>query len=158
MLSYTKGDLFDLYEKNIKSKDNIVLIPHVCNDIGSMGSGFVVPLNEKWPIVRNTFRAKYRQCVDCFLGDNQYIDVEKNVVVVNMIAQHGVMSWYNKQPLHYGALHECMTRLVQDFDRVPVEIHCPKFGSVLAGGDWNIIEVMIKDIWKNIETTVYELE
>ena len=34
-------------------------------------------------------------------------------------------------------------------------ICCPKFGSGLAGGEWNVIENMILEIWKDIPVYVY---
>jgi hypothetical protein len=36
-----------------------------------------------------------------------------------------------------------------------VEIHCPKFGSGLAGGNWAFIEDLIEDIWGKYSVTVY---
>jgi hypothetical protein len=38
-----------------------------------------------------------------------------------------------------------------------VQIHAPKFGSGLAGGNWNFIEELIKDIWLNIPVMIYSL-
>jgi hypothetical protein len=36
-----------------------------------------------------------------------------------------------------------------------VEIHAPKFGSGLAGGNWLFISDLIDDIWGNINTFIY---
>ena len=36
-----------------------------------------------------------------------------------------------------------------------IEIHCPKFGSGLAGGNWHFIENLIEDIWTAYFVTVY---
>jgi hypothetical protein len=36
-----------------------------------------------------------------------------------------------------------------------VEIHCPKFGSGLAGGNWDFISNLIEDIWSKYHVTVY---
>jgi hypothetical protein len=38
-----------------------------------------------------------------------------------------------------------------------VQIHAPKFGCGLAGGNWNFIQDLITDIWKNIQVFVYQL-
>jgi hypothetical protein len=39
-----------------------------------------------------------------------------------------------------------------------IEIHCPKFGSGLAGGQWSFIHQLIIDIWKNIPVYVYDYD
>jgi len=38
------------------------------------------------------------------------------------------------------------------------EIHCPQFGSGLAGGNWEFITELIEDIWveNGLAITVYE--
>jgi len=36
-----------------------------------------------------------------------------------------------------------------------VEIHCPKFGSGLSGGDWNFISDLIDDIWGKYTVFIY---
>jgi hypothetical protein len=36
-----------------------------------------------------------------------------------------------------------------------VQIHAPKFGCGLAGGNWNFISELINDIWGKFFVTVY---
>jgi hypothetical protein len=36
-----------------------------------------------------------------------------------------------------------------------IEIHAPKFGSGLAGGDWNFIKELVCDIWSNCPIFIY---
>jgi hypothetical protein len=36
-----------------------------------------------------------------------------------------------------------------------VQIHAPKFGSGLAGGNWAFIQELIKDIWNNYSVFIY---
>ena len=36
-----------------------------------------------------------------------------------------------------------------------IEIHCPKFGSGLAGGNWEFIKDLIEDIWGRYFVTIY---
>jgi len=37
-----------------------------------------------------------------------------------------------------------------------VQIHAPKFGCGLAGGNWNFVSELIRDIWSNIPVFIYE--
>ena len=39
-----------------------------------------------------------------------------------------------------------------------IEIHCPKFGSGLAGGNWNFISDLIDDVWGRYNVTVHILD
>ena len=79
-----------------------------------------------------------------------------------MIAQNGTISPKNPRPLNYGALAFCMTDVRQycnslkdNIEYGKVEIHAPKFGSGLAGGDWFFIQELMLDIWKNLDTFIY---
>jgi hypothetical protein len=36
-----------------------------------------------------------------------------------------------------------------------IQIHAPKFGCGLAGGNWNFIENLIQDIWNSYNITIY---
>jgi hypothetical protein len=36
-----------------------------------------------------------------------------------------------------------------------IEIHAPKFGSGLAGGNWNFISDLIEDIWGKYNVFIY---
>jgi hypothetical protein len=40
-----------------------------------------------------------------------------------------------------------MRDIVNFFDGIDIEIHCPMFGCDLAGGDWEIVSGLINDIW-----------
>jgi hypothetical protein len=159
-IKYLTGDLFAQIPKDKK-----IVIPHVCNDIGGWGSGFVVPLAKHFPEARRRylqwFQRKYdlESGVPFERGETQIIRVDLpflpdggEVYVANMIAQEGVVSPSNPRPIDYGALANCMDtvadRCMQVMDLgTPLEIHAPKFGSGLAGGDWSEIEIMIRENW-----------
>jgi hypothetical protein len=152
-LRYVKGDLF----QNIPA-DSPVVIPHVCNDIGAWGAGFVVPLGEKYPCAKKQYLSWYKDSKNNIntetcpfaLGKTQFVYCGENVFVANMICQHGVGG---KRPLDYRSLVKCM--LNPGF--MNCSIVCPKFGSGLAGGDWQVIETYIKTIWEELDVTVYYL-
>jgi hypothetical protein len=151
----------------------IALIPHCCNNgvngngIGVMGAGVALALRKKWPQVYTEYKImenRDRGGLTNRLGDNSYAKIGNHLVVVNMIAQNGIASESNSIPLKYEALISCMrnivdyVRMIQKQTSNPVVIHCPKFGSDLAGGDWNFIMELIKEIWleNGIDVVVYE--
>jgi hypothetical protein len=100
---------------------------------------------------------------DFALGSVQFVRTKPKLVIANMVAQAGTISKPvdDRPPIRYGALAKAMTH-VADFNAFRVdskaEIHCPKFGSDLAGGDFNIIEQLIREIWvdRGLSVTVYE--
>lgn len=155
MLNYIEGNLFE----NIPL-DKVVIIPHVCNNIGGWGSGFVVPLEKAYPKAAEDYRSK----TSYILGEVQFVRVV-NVFIANMIGQNGVRGSNNPHPLIYDALQKAMRRVkyfAQDLKflldgKKELEILAPQFGCGLAGGDWNIVEQMIKDYWaEEFAVTVFK--
>ena len=71
------------------------------------------------------------------LGEIQCVKINDNLSVVNMIAQRGV-SWMNESPpIRYDALEKCLNQIEIK------EVHMPRIGCGLAGGNWNEIEKII---------------
>lgn len=174
-IKYVQGDIFQA----IAGKSNII-IPHVCNDIGGWGSGFVVSLSKFDKEPEQSYRDWFKGISptgDALtsnrtfgLGETQIVgvvrfkDVETNIEVANMVAQHRTITTGEKIPLRYSALSKCMQyiakKMLAESGLVKAtEIYCPKFGSGLAGGNWDFIETLINEIWVNegIPVTVFEL-
>jgi len=141
MIKYIKGDA------TYPIKDNAI-IAHVVNDIGKWGSGFVLAISKKW----YTPEEQYRRTIKYILGDIQNIQVESNIVVVNLIAQHGIYNKNNKLPIKYDALRNCLKKLNEYAIKMKMSIHMPKIGSGLARGNWEIIEKIINE---EIKTECY---
>ena len=163
MISNIKGDL--LY--NVKNVKGNVIIPHVCNNIGAWGAGFVVPLGKKYPLAKEEYKRWFNEDqYNFFLGNTQFVQVDNNVFVANMVAQDGITSGSTgdrsrvvDRPLRYDALFQCMIQVADFAESIDPQavIHCPKFGSGLAGGYWGFIIQMIEDIWdkRGLDTVVY---
>ena len=163
MLKNKKGDLFKLYGG--QDGTAVKIIPHVCNDLGIAGAGFIVPLYNLFPKAKQD----YQEYVDfqnkapidnALLGETVFTKIPPKVIVANMIAQKGIGR--NDKPIRYAALAKCMESVRKTAEMVrekggKVEIHAPKFGSGLAGGKWELIEELINEIWNELEVTVYEL-
>jgi len=160
------GDIFE----HIFAKKYPIILPHVCNSYGIFGAGFVVPLVKTFPLVMERylewFKGKTPYGKTCYsslgfnfaLGNVQFVQVQENPVicVANMIAQN----LGGKRPLRYNMLAKCMDAVGEMAIKSTwenVEIHCPSFGSGLAGGNENFIEELIKDCWLdyNIPVTMY---
>lgn len=139
--------------------DGLKVITHVCNNINRWGSGFVLALNKRWA------EPKYRYHEQLFdqLGDIEVVPVESDISVINMIAQDGVIDDHKlSPPIRYKSLIMALEK-VEEFcnmkisSDVPVSVHMPKIGAGLAGGDWDLIEHIIKNtlVEKGINVYVY---
>lgn len=157
-IQYIEGDLFNHLDSFSTEKYN--LIPHVVNDIGAWGAGFVVPLGKRFPVAKNNYSTLFNHSTPLAkLGDVQFVKVENSpeIVVCNMFAQHKVGG---VRPLRYNALAACMDKVgTYVADPETLAIHAPLFGAGLAGGNWEFIEKLIEDAWlqRGIDVTVYYL-
>lgn len=147
MLKYVKGDVTLLSQR--KPGENVI-IPHVCNNVGAWGAGFVLALSKKWPEPE----IAYRDLPGYSLGMLQLVKVADGVHVANMIAQ---VLEYNRGPnIRYDALSECMVSVALQAQHLGASLHCPRFGAGLAGGDWSVIEGLIQSIWATVDVYVYD--
>lgn len=141
--------------------DGKKILPHVCNDLGGWGSGYVLALSAKWKQPEEAYRSEKSYV----LGSTTIVEVEPNISVANMIAQRGIGAKKLRnaegkivivQPIRYNALRECLTAVNYVAVQTGATLHCPRFGAGLSGGDWNIIEQIIKDV-VTVDVFVYDL-
>lgn len=160
-------NIFDIINDRINAQSNsaTVIVPHVCNNCNGFGAGFAGQVADKYPEVKANFHMLGNQAK---LGHVQYVTsnksgIDKNrIIFANMIAQNGIISRSNARPLNYGALVYCMNdirlfvkKYLQQNEVNKIEIHAPKFGSGLAGGNWNFISYLIEDIWYDLDVIIY---
>lgn len=130
------------------------VICHVSNDLGGWGSGFVLALSKKW----KEPEAMYRTLVERPLGLVQFVKVNDDITVANMIAQHktGFDKTTGFPPIRYYAVRKCLA-IVNDYCQlIGASIHAPRFGAGLAGGNWGEIEHIIEDVI-TVPMYVYDL-
>lgn len=131
------------------------IIAHVCNDIGKWGRGFVRAVSARWPVARSA----YLDIHEYALGTVQFVGVEDDITVANMIAQDGIRRSANSRPLRYWALVECLGRVADEALNLGASVHMPRIGAGLAGGEWDVIEKIIRRLLidHGVETFVYDL-
>jgi len=136
------------------------LIPHVCNNVGAWGAGFVVAISRRWSMPEESYR-RWHRAGGATLGWVQPVMVEPDLWVVNMIGQEGVGRAPNgTPPIRYEALRTCLAKVGRIARIKGASVHCPKFGAGLAGGDWSIIEQIVQEELVDIglSVTVYEFD
>jgi O-acetyl-ADP-ribose deacetylase (regulator of RNase III) len=146
MINYIKGDLFDT---------NADIIAHGCNCSNGFGSGVAKIVATKYPKAKYYFHEKYDE--DGWkLGDVQFVQVVGGRYIANCATQYAYLP---RGVCHadYGAIKTCMEK-VKDFAKDKnLSVAIPKIGAGLAGGDWNTIESILKEVFSDYDVTVYYL-
>ena len=168
ILQKSTKDIFETAKEAIYAKElgYSVVVPHVCNNVNLFGAGFAADVANKYPIVKTNYHLLGKSFLSKNPGYVQFIDVEREplynrrLIFANMIAQNWIISKNNKRPLNYAYLVKSMVEvkkyIIRNFNSEnKVKIYCPKFGSKLAGGNWNFINCLIEDIWHGIGITVF---
>ena len=168
-INYITGDALEL--------EPVKIIAHCNNNEGAWGSGFVLALSDKWEQPEEAYRRwfyngqcnKYPYRIpkteyvfnEFKLGNIQLVQVEDNIGVANMIAQHlTISSAPNSIPIQYDKLEECFNKLAEAAKELNAEIVMPRIGCGLAKGSWAEVEKIIERtlIKKNLPVSVYTLE
>lgn len=152
-INYIKGDATDPAGGGNK------IIVHVCNNIGGWGRGFVMAISNKWKEPEAEYRSWFASKDNFELGRAQFVQVEQNIWVANLIGQHGIHKDENgKSPVRYDAIKTGMAEVQAKAKELNATVHMPRIGCGLAGGKWEHIEPILNEelIAHQIETTVYD--
>ena len=134
-ITYLKGDATEPVVT-----DRFRIITHICNDKGAWGAGFVMALSKKW----KEPEAEYRKLKNYVLGDVQFVQVNKNTIVANIIGQHCTGTDENgNPPIRYNAVRKALKTVNSEAIKLNATIHSPYMGCGLAGGIWGIMEAVI---------------
>ena len=166
-ITYVYGNVL---EPQRLEEDEVVVIPHCCNNLGVMGAGVALGIKQKWPDMVQLYFETQRLAPnglknmlgEVFLGRS--LDAP-NILVANMIGQQGVRENEGDKPVKYWALLKAMQTTLSMVGIIApagkkIVFHCPKFGSDLAGGKWELIEELIRETWceRGLDVVVYEFE
>ncbi|MEL6110777.1 MAG: macro domain-containing protein [Planctomycetota bacterium] len=119
------------------------IVAHICNDIGGWGKGFVLAITNRWPEPESSYRRWYaeRDSNDFALGGVQFVAVDEEFWIANMIAQHKIKRGKDgTPPIRYDAVDACLERLAAFAVEHHASVHMPRIGCGLAGGKWDQIE------------------
>ena len=137
---YIKGDATAPIGSGVK------VITHICNDIGGWGKGFVLALSKKWKMPEEGYRQWYKSQEEFTLGAVQFVNVENELYVANMIGQHGIYKdCKGLPPIRYDAVRQCLKEVALFTIAHKASVHMPRIGCGLAGGKWELMEQIIKE-------------
>ena len=154
-ITYIKGDATCPQAKGVK------IICHVCNDVGGWGKGFVGAISRRWPGPETAYRAWYKGRAenDFALGSVQFVQVEPDLWVANMVGQHSYTASGGQPSIRYEAVEECLQKAAAQALELQASVHMPRIGCGLAGGKWEVIEPIINKTLgaRGIAVTVYDV-
>jgi hypothetical protein len=123
------------------------------------GAGFGRAVRKRWPQVQADFRRWALSHQKEFrLGKVHSFDIDDELAVVHMIAQHGFGP--SKTPrIRYEALRCCLDNVAEMAIRTKASIHMPRIGCGEAGGTWSIVRELINEtiLYKGISVSIYDL-
>lgn len=151
-MKYIEGDIREATE---------TFIAHGCNSQGVMGSGVALAIKNKWPKAFEQYRSDLLDNKAAF-GDCSFCDISTDdgeKYIMNLITQDQYGT--EKRQVNYAAIVSSLTHAISianlDYEIGVDQIAIPKIGAGLGGGDWDIIETILKDFeeFYGIEFTVY---
>ena len=152
-IQYRKGDATAPQSENNK------IIVHICNDIGGWGKGFVMAISKRWKKPENQYREWFKSKDGFELGKVQFVQVEEDLWVANLIGQHKVNKDENgNAPIRYDAIEDGLKEVASFAKENNASVHMPRIGCGLAGGKWEMIEPIILQRLSNndVEVVVYD--
>lgn len=140
------------------SKANIIC--HQTNCLGIMGGGIALQIKKKFPKV---FLEYYELChkyddKSQLLGCVQYVQINNQQYIANCFGQENIGFG---QQTNYVALEDCLESVHSKALRMNLSVAIPyKIGCGLAGGDWDVVYNLIKNIFEHssVDCKIYKIE
>lgn len=140
MLEYIIGDATNPVIFETKGPNYLF---HIVNNERGWGRGFVNAITRKWGLGARSFYLTQ----DMTLGGVHFYQLDPNLMLVNLVAQKGYGP-PTKKYVCYDSLRKSLKTFWQQSGAESlgeVAIHMPRIGAGLGGGDWSVIEQIIKD-------------
>lgn len=144
------GDLLDFKQYNV--------IVHCVNAQGVMNAGLASSIRDRFPAAFKVYLEAY-STKELTLGTFSVATLENGNKIVNLVGQDGYGT--DKRYINYEAFYSGLEMLKNILDEAAKEgrIYSLGFpmgiGCGLAGGNWKIVEAIIRSLWDNSNTKVY---
>jgi O-acetyl-ADP-ribose deacetylase (regulator of RNase III) len=152
MIRYVKGNLLTAF-----SKADVDCIAHQCNCFNRMGAGIAPQIAKAYPEVQEadnkTMPADHNK-----FGTAVWVET-KHGPVFNLYGQWGYRPANGVPATNYKMLRASLANMAEQLEAAPLNytIGLPKIGAGLGGGDWDMIQDIIKQELRNFNVRVYEL-
>jgi len=155
MITYRQGDI-----TQVKSG----VIVHGCNCQGVMGSGVAKALRNMHPEIFTPYSDKCKAYNDAYclvetddlLGQVVLVEVAPTLMIANAITQ----KYYGndgRKYVSYDAVDAALDVVGKFVRATKQQIHMPKIGAGLGGGDWRIISSIVETRLSDRDVTVWSI-
>lgn len=114
-----------------------------------------------WPEPAREYRVRYaaRETNGFALGQVQFVEVEPELWVANLIGQRGLRAEAGVPPIRYEAVRAGLRTVADYAADHAASVHLPRIGAGLAGGKWEEIASNVEQelVRRGIDVTVYDL-
>jgi len=163
-----KGNIIDAL-----ANTDIDIFAHGVNCRGGFGSGLAGEIARRLPKVRNEYIAKHKSKHPWTLGATQTVQIQTNNIIngdpysqTSYIMNCATQRDYGRDPqsqpngmyCHYEAIDVCMREYHEFCKGHELIPGLPYIGCGLAGGDWNIVQRIIEEIFNDMTICVYYLK
>ena len=140
--------------------DGVKIIAQIVNNTTPRwGGGFARIVKKKWPEVQDDFIYwANQQKLKLSLGETHLYQIQKNLCIFHIIAQHGYGESKNPR-IRYRALESGLQQLSEIAKEKCASVHMPRIGCGQAGGSWPVVSELIAFLLcrKGVDVTVYDL-
>lgn len=152
MIKNIDGNLFD---------SQASIICHQTNCQGVMGSGVALEVKQRYPNVFNAYKKDYEDGklklgYVCFVSE----DKNKSQVIANMCGQN-TYGYGGELYTHYDKLQKCLDNVLHfaltQYDIKPTIAFPYLMSCHRGGGNWNIVQKMIEDTFKDFDIEIWKL-
>lgn len=118
------------------------VIAHLVNNkTPNWGGAFARALRDEYPVAQEQFRA-WADPAHLQLGSVHVAEVDDDLAVATLVAQRGYGN-AERPRIRYDALRTCLHSLAVSALEREAEVHMPRIGAGMAGGDWAVIAELI---------------
>lgn len=149
----TKGDA----SEPIGAEPKLLL--QVVNDQARIwGGGFAKKNGKKWTEAQADFRQWAFNRNNLKLGNIRPFDIQPDLTLVSLVAQHGFGRPTSGPRIKYGYLLSALEKVADLAVKKGASVHMPRIGTGEAGGNWNVIEGIVKEALtsRGIKVTIYD--
>lgn len=137
------------------------IIVHGCNARGVMGAGVAKAVKDRYP---GAYHLYHRVCREPGVAVGHIIPYEVpstgpkiELLIVNAITQDDYGT--EKRQVDYEGLYRCFAQIPWLAKAYELQdVHFPLIGCGMAGGDWDIVEAIIKSTLKGLNLHLWLLE
>jgi hypothetical protein len=107
------------------------------------------------------YRKWFKSKLDFALGEVQFVQVEEDLWIANLIGQRDVRKdSQGNPPVRYDAIKKGLAKVGAFAREKNASVHMPRIGCGLAGGKWENIEPALNHelIALGVPTTVYDFK